>query len=863
MAIRAKSDGAKSGGTRSGDARSASAGAGRDISLATYAARREFANTPEPSAETKPAARRVAKRPIFVVQQHHARRLHWDFRLQQGDVLWSWAVPKGPTMEVGVKRLAVRTEDHPLAYATFEGTIPEGNYGAGKVLRWDSGSWQPAGDPAAGLAGGDLKFTLRGDRLSGAFVLVRMKPRPNERGENWLLIKERDQVAEPPRRSGRPVPAPPGLPPLARRAALPRRIAPQLATTVEQPPRAGDWLHEIKFDGYRLLVRNDGKQAQLMTRGGHDWTARLPGIAREASGWGRAMLVDGELIAVRADGVSDFSALQARLAEGKDRSLVLQAFDLLHLDGHDLTRCRLDERKALLAMVLRQGARIRLSTHLSADAEAMRKRACAMGLEGIISKRADAPYTPGRSTSWIKLKCQGREEFIVLGFTPPAGSRVGIGALHVGYRDPEGQLHYAGGVGTGFDDGLLAMLARRLRNVTRRVPPPGLVVRGEPPDPAIRWVTPSMVIEVRYGAWSAAGRLRHAVFLGAREDKAATDVVRPVPDEQPGKAAALRSVVQVKPQRRTKPRGADELPKLVVARAPVKATLELEGVRLTHPDRALWPDIAKRQLAEYWRSVAPHALPGLARRPLALVRFPTGISGESFFQKHAQKHTMPGQPGPLRAATSKGDPYLAIDDVAGLVACAQLSAIELHAWGATEDDPDHPDQLVFDLDPGDGVSFAQVVQGAHAVRDMLSRVPLPAYCRTTGGKGLHLVVPLKPRAGWPEARAFAKAFAETLASQMPDRFVATLPKKQRRGRILIDWLRNGRGATAIGSFSPRGRDGATVATPLAWREVTKSLDPRQFTVATVPKRLKALRRDPWHGFDQDRAPLPRLGKGVG
>lgn len=844
---------------------------GRDTSLATYAARRQFAQTPEPKAD-KPV-RGAAKQPIFVVQQHHARRLHWDFRLQQGDVLWSWAVPKGPSMEVGVKRLAVRTEDHPLAYATFEGTIPEGNYGAGQVLRWDSGTWQPAGDPAAGLAGGELKFTLRGDRLSGAFVLVRMKPRPNERGENWLLIKERDQARETGRAS-RPVPAPPGLPPpglpppglppMARRAALPRRIAPQLATTVEQPPRGGDWLHEIKFDGYRLLVRNDGKQVHLMTRGGHDWTARLPGIAREASGWGRAMLVDGELIAVRADGVSDFGALQARLAEGKDRSLVLQVFDLLHLDGRDLTRCRLDERKALLATELRQGPRIRLSTYLSADAETMRQRACAMGLEGIISKRADAPYTPGRSTSWIKLKCQGREEFIVLGFTPPAGSRVGIGALHVGYRDPEGQLHYAGGVGTGFDDGQLAQLARQLRNVTRRTPPSGLVVRGEPPDPAIRWVAPSMVIEVRYGAWSASGRLRHAVFLGPREDKAAADVVRPVANDQPGKAAASQSVVQVRPQRRTKPRGgAGALPKLVLARAPVKATLELEGVRLTHPDRALWPDITKRQLAAYWRSVAAHALPGLARRPLALVRFPTGISGESFFQKHAQNHAMPGQPGPLRAATSRGDPYLAIDDVAGLVACAQLSAIELHAWGATEDDPDHPDHLVFDLDPGDGVSFAQVVQGAHTVRDMLSRVPLPAYCRTTGGKGLHVVAPLAPRAGWPEARAFAKAFAETLASQMPDRFVATLPRKQRRGRILIDWLRNGRGATAIGSFSPRGRDGATVATPLAWREVTKSLDPRQFSIATVPKRLQALRRDPWQGFEQDRAPLPRLGKGAG
>lgn len=814
-------------------------------SIATYRARRDFAATPEPRPD---AVAKVGARPIFVVQKHHARRLHWDFRLQQGQVLWSWAVPKGPSMQVGLKRLAVRTEDHPLAYATFQGTIPQGHYGAGSVAQWDFGTWQPVGYPAKGLADGELKFTLAGKRLTGKFVLVRMKPRTGEKAENWLLIKERDAAAARPRKA----PEQPAMPDGAVPAAMPRALRLQLATDADEPPAGEGWLHEIKFDGYRLLAFCDGRRTRLVTRNGLDWTSRLPTLAQAFAAWPHKAVVDGELVANRADGFSDFGLLQKKLSEGSDRGLVVQAFDLTYLDGFDLRRCRLEERKRLLEAIVPPAGPISFTTHLAEDAASVRKHACAMGLEGVIAKRADAFYTPGRSRTWLKLKCFGRDEFVVLGFTPPSGSRQGFGALHVGYYGADGQLHYSGGVGSGFDEKTLAALAGQLgKGSSRR--PAKLRFEGEPPDAAIRWVPPGLVIEVQHAGLSAAGRLRHAVFLGLREDKAAADVKRdhaaPKPRQPEKKERPMPRIVRA--ARAAAKQDRTPLPAVVVAQA-ARGGETVAGITLTHPDRALWPGITKRMLADYWIAIAPRALGGIAKRPLALVRCPEGISGESFFQKHFMR----GQPAALRAETSKGDPYLAIDDVAGLVACAQLSAIELHAWGATEADPDHPDQLVFDLDPGEGVAFPAVIEAAKTVQDALKARGLAALCRTSGGKGLHVLVPLKPKAGWEEARQFAKGFAEALSAAEPKRFVSTTPKALRRGKILIDWLRNGRGATAIASYAPRAREGATVATPLAWAEVKVGLDPADFTLETVPARVKRQRKDPWETFDSLRVPLP-------
>ncbi|MBV8575868.1 MAG: DNA ligase D, partial [Acetobacteraceae bacterium] len=843
--------------------------AARDTSIETYRARRDFKQTSEPAPSPPGLAERE---PIFVVQKHAARRLHWDFRLEHGGVLWSWAVPKGPSLDPADKRLAVRTEDHPLDYADFAGTIPEGQYGAGTVEIWDRGTWQPQGDPEAGIANGELKFALSGTRLHGKFVLVRLKPRAKDRTENWLLIKERDddvargadaavleQVDPPPAKKPRksaPRSKQQDTPPVpdAVRGALPSELAPQLATAVLEPPEGDDWLSELKFDGYRLLAFKDGGNVRLLTRKGNDWTDRMPNVARAV---GRldvaAALLDGELVALREDGVSSFPLLQQALSDGADRTLFFYVFDLLHLNGWDLRETALLDRKQALRAVSDWKAALRYSDHMRGQAGAMLRQACEMGLEGIVCKQADGRYRPGRSKAWLKVKCQGREEFIVLGFTPPAGMRTGIGSLHLGYRDPEGNLQYVGGVGTGFSDRELASLRKTLDALAADAPQ-GLVYAGEPPDRSITWVRPELVAEVQYVGWSGSGRIRHATYLGLREDKSAEEVMRPVADPGAPRVpysprrgstvvrASAPAAAKSPPKRRAK---AADPPATVVAKAPAREQGTVEGVKLTHPDRELWPGISKRGLAEYWIAVAPHALPEIAGRPLALVRCPEGIGGERFFQKRAKL----GFPKQIRAGFIEGQPYLVVDDLSGLVACAQVGAIELHAWGSRERDGSHADRLVFDLDPAEDLPFTEVIRAAFEVRERLRAVGLESFCRTTGGKGLHIVAPVRPRADWTTTRAWCRAFAEAMVADSPNKYVSRLSKIERRGHILVDWLRNGLGSTAVASFSPRARPGATVATPISWREVDERLDPASFTLPTVPARL-AKKVTPWAGFDE-------------
>ncbi len=605
---------------------------------------------------------------------------------------------------------------------------------------------------------------------------------------------------------------------------------------------------------------------RLVTRNGHDWADRLPVLARAVAALPATIcLLDGELVAMRPDGTSSFPDLQAALSAGQDRRLHFHAFDLLALDGWDLRPARLADRKAALKPLVPARGMIRYSDHVAGDIAAIRRRACGMKLEGIVAKRADAPYAAGRGPAWVKLKCLGREEFVVLGWTPPAGSRTGIGALHLGYHDRKGKLHYAGGAGSGFSAAELKSLRRRLGQLDAPRPA-GLLVAGDPIDPAVTWVRPELVAEIQFTAWSGSGRVRHAVFLGLRADKDAAEVVRDpaVPDaaRAPVREGSTRMAAKPRSRAAVPPHPAPETgppaARIVSARAPRAAEAEVAGVRITHPDRALWPGISKRHLAEYWQTVADHALPGIARRPLALLRCPEGVAGERFFQKHGHGHLPPG----IREASAAGAPYLAIDDAAGLAALAQISAVELHAWGASEADPAHPDQLVFDLDPGEGVAFSDVVAAAAEVRKRLDALRLAAFCRSSGGKGLHVVAPLTPSADWDAARRFSRAFAEAMAAELPDRFLAHVKIADRKGRILVDWLRNGLGATAIATFSPRARDGAPVATPLAWREVTARLDPRAFTIGTTPARLARLRKDPWEGFDAARQPLPRLPESV-
>ncbi len=883
-------------GTSAGTRR---AGTARDTSIATYRAKRDFAATPEPSAG---AAGDQSRGPIFVVQKHRARRLHWDFRLEHNGVLWSWAVPKGPSLDPADKRLAVHVEDHPLDYADFAGTIPEGQYGAGEVEIWDRGTWEPVGDADEGLRKGELKFTLKGKRLNGHFVLVRMKPRPAERAENWLLIKEHDAAErrgvnagvmeasvpppKPSRDAKRSEPAPDRPPaPGAVRARMPKDLGPQLASLAHGPPTGGEWLSEVKFDGYRILAFLDRGKARLVTRKGLDWTDRMPAVARAVERLKlESAIFDGELVALRPDGVSSFADLQAALADGRDDKLFLYAFDLPYLNGWDLRPCPLADRKAALAKLADWKGAIRYSDHVTGDPKPFHRHACNSGLEGVVCKKADAPYHAGRSRTWLKVKCQNREEFVVLGWTHPAGSRTGLGSLHLGFHDEGGALHYVGGVGTGFSEKVLAALRKKLDQIPAD-PPADLQYAGDPPERGINWVKPELVAEVQFAGWSGFGRLRQATFLGLREDKPASEVVRPVPDPdaarkslapRPAAPAPARIVQASAPKPRPKPPAPPRASEALRVVAPARPRAQplgvsmapaaskhvadvLEGAHLTHPERELWPGITKRDLAAYWIAVAEDALPELAHRPLAIVRCPEGIAGEHFFQKHGK----PGMPVAIRAGEAGAAPYLAIDETAGLVAMAQISAIELHAWGSNETDPLRPDRLVFDLDPGDGVAFPEVVRAALDVRDRLKAVGLASFCRTTGGKGLHVVVPLRPEVEWGAARAWCRRFGENMEADAPERYVASVPKRRRVGRILVDWLRNGLGSTAVGSLSPRCRPGAPVAMPVAWRDVTPKLNPARFTIATVPRLLSRRTSDPWEGIFEVDQTLPDLPDGGG
>ncbi len=841
--------------------------ASADTSIHTYRAKRDFTVTAEPPPREAASGETLC----FVVQKHAARRagLHYDFRLEHAGVMWSWAIPKGPSLDPATRHAAIHVEDHPIDYAAFEGRIPDGQYGAGTVATWDRGTWRPLIDPEEGMRKGDLKFQLFGQRLQGEFALVRMRGRPGQKQEAWLLIKKRDAharegldaealEAEQPLASNRK-PRTEAPADRAKKAPLPATQAPELASLAEAPPEGDDWLNEIKLDGYRLLIWLENGKATIRTRGGLDWTDRLPAVAAQAAKLPvHSALLDGELVALRDDGASSFPKLQEALSAGRDDRLFFFIFDLLHLDGWDLRPCPLIDRKSVLQRLSTWNGMLRYCDHITGGAEKFYDRACQMKLEGTIAKRASATYRSGRGKDWLKVKCRGREEFVVLGWTPPAGARVGFGALHLGYYDADGRLHYAGGVGTGFDTSELTALKKRLDDLATDQPP-RIEVSGDPLDRSIHWVRPELVVEIEYADWSGSGRIRHAVYLGLREDKPAPEVVRDLADPEAvrkplhrASTAAPGRKFAIPPRQETQAVPNKQGARIVVAKAPQRKAETIDGVGLTHPDRELWPGITKRDLAEYWQALAAHALPEIAKRPLAVVRCPDDINGEKFFQKN----THGVMPAPIRDGKAGGSPYLAIDDEAGLIAFAQMSAIEIHAWGATETDPTHPDRIVFDLDPGEGVPFPEIVTAALEVRDRLERLGLVPFCRTTGGKGLHVVVPLVPRAEWESVKPWCRAFAELMSQEQPQKYLPTMSKADRRGRILIDWLRNGLGATAISSFCPRARPGAAVATPLAWKEVTPKLDPASFTIKTIPGRVQRSRTSAWEGFNDSARALP-------
>ncbi len=854
--------------------------------LTAYKAKRDFALTAEPSGD---AARAAGPRLRFVVQKHAATRLHYDLRLELDGVFKSWAVAKGPSLDPHEKRLAVEVEDHPLDYGDFEGTIPKGQYGGGTVQLWDRGYWSPQGMTAEdGLASGDLKFTLEGEHLHGSWVLVRMKNWSGKR-VNWLLIKHRDQFAHegdndallaedrsvasgrsmddiaagkgrapkpfmtaeaggggvakdavwdstvglaPALRaekttSRRKTPAPHARKRPAKAAECPDFIEPQLCQSVDRPSNQPGWVHEIKFDGYRVQARITGGTAVLRTRKGLDWTGRFSKIAEACKGLPDA-IIDGEIVALDDNGAPDFAALQAALSEGDTGNLVFFAFDLLFAGTEDLRPLPLVDRKARLKQLLpkRGSPLLRYVDHFETGGDAVLLSACKLSLEGIVSKRADAPYRSGRSESWTKAKCRAGNEVVIGAWTDTGGR---FRSLIVGVHRGSHFVH-VGRVGTGFGAAKVDDLLPRLKALgTNRSPFTG---PGAPrPAGNIHWVRPELVAEIEFAGWTGDGMVRQAAFKGLREDKPAAEVQA----ETPASAATTELAVPSSGQP-----GAHRRPTAAVAANVVM------GVTISRPDKAMWPEagtdgapVTKLDLARYYEAVGPWLIRHLKGRPCSIIRAPDGFGGETFFQRHA----MAGSSNLLELVTPLGDrkPYIEIDRAEGLAAVAQVGALELHPWN---NDPFHyevPGRLVFDLDPGPEVEFETVVKSALAVRDLLKQLGLVSFCKTTGGKGLHIVTPLartkQGNPSWAEAKTFARAVCEVMAKAAPDRFVINMAKKLRTGRIFLDYLRNDRMATAVAPLSPRGRPGAPVSMPLTWSQVKPGLDPMRYTVRSVPALL--------------------------
>jgi bifunctional non-homologous end joining protein LigD len=848
--------------------------------LARYRTKRDFTKTTEPSdAATVAPSNRLR----FVIQKHAARRLHYDLRLELDGVFKSWAVTRGPSLDPHDKRLAVEVEDHPLAYGDFEGTIPKGQYGGGTVQLWDRGYWEPDGPapPAKSLQAGELKFHLDGERLHGGWVLVRLKnDRTRSNRNNWLLIKHRDEAAHDSDAdallaedrsvasgramaaiaAGKGKAAKPFLLAAANQIApdavwdsnrgaaakartkrtdapVPEFIEPQLCRVVTRPPNEAGWGHEIKFDGYRLQLRVAGGQVTLKTRKGLDWTAKFPAVAEAAASLPDT-LIDGEIVALSGDGIPDFSALQAAISEHDTDNLVFFAFDLLFAEGEDWRRRQLSARKERLKELLADSGdsnkRLRFVEHFEAAGEAVLRSACQAALEGIVSKRLDAPYQSGRSDSWIKAKCRGGHEVVVGGWSTTQGR---FRSLLVGVHRGD-HLVYIGRVGTGFGAAAVDDLVPRLKALDSRTSPFG--GDGAPRHQlGVHWLKPELVAEIEFAGWTDSGMVRQAAFKGLRADKPATEVV--AEDPAPAATPVERPAVEKTPTSRS--------------RAAVM------NVAISHPDKPLWPDggdgkpVTKLDLAEYFAAMADWIMPHIAGRPCSIIRAPDGIAGESFFQRHAA----PGMSNLLTSVSVSGDrkPYLQIDRAEGLIAVAQVAGVELHPWNCAPGRPDVPGRLVFDLDPAPDLAFTAVIKAALEIRERLEALGLAAFCKTTGGKGLHVVVPLTaPRTGgpdWDEAKAFAREICARMSKDSPERFLINMAKKERGGRIFLDYLRNDRMSTAVAPLSPRARAGATVSMPLEWPQVRAGLDPKRFTLRNSPKLYAKSR--PWQDYDAAARPL--------
>jgi len=865
--------------------------------LAAYKSMRDFSKTAEPSGDASVAPSAALR---FVVQKHAASHLHFDLRLEWDGNFRSWAVPKGPSLDPGDRRLAMEVEDHPLDYGDFEGTIPKGQYGGGTVMLWDRGYWAPEKgfeSVSAALAKGELKFVMEGERLHGSWVLVRMKSDEKKKTKPaWMLIKHRDEgavennaggpdeadrsiasgrtmeeIASGKRRVVKPFLTRMGpdagavwqsarakqqaASPSSRRGkeaarataakALPEFVEPQLTTSSAKPPRGSDWAHEIKFDGYRMQLRTEKGEAAIRTRKGLDWSRKFPEIVSAAAGLPDG-IVDGEVVALDHAGAPDFAALQAAISEGETRNLVFFAFDLLFSEGEDLRDLPLSERKARLATALSgTPANLRFVDHFTSAGDAVLHSACRMDLEGIVSKRLDAPYQSGRSSTWTKSKCRQGHEVVIAGWTTTGDA---FRSLIAGvYRD--GELVHVGRIGTGFGRETVARIMPRLKALeTGKSPFKG---RMSPRKTAgVHWIRPELVAEIEYAGFTGDGAIRQAAFKGLREDKPAAEVEAEAPAP-----AGKTDLIDPKAGMRS-------------TRVMLRGSATVMGVTISNADKPLWPNdgegapVTKKDLGEYYAAVGDWMLKHVKGRPCSIIRMPDGIEGEErFFQRHSGK----GQSNLITEVEVRGDkkPYLQFDRVEALVAAAQVAAVELHPWNCAPYAPLQPGRLVFDLDPAPDVAFEAVIAGAREIRDRLDRLGLVSFCKTTGGKGLHVVTPvIAGGIDWEMAKAFARDVCKRMAADAPDRYLITMAKKDRTGRIFLDYLRNDRTATAVAPLSPRGRPGAPVSMPLNWSQVKRGLDPMRFTVRSAPALVRKLTA--WEDYEESARPLAsaieRLGR---